>query len=309
MDYNTLSTDSHMVKHAVVEHGGDAEIKFSMKVLKVHRTAFRRQIHEAVMIQRNERNSILNSKGEYNCCSLPRLTVMVGNKEAREKEEERREPLTEQEIEQEIVRMKNKKRKTEMGDTGKPPPTKKRRKWRIEFRKELKQKRIREFSQAENEKEEREKKRRKIGENLPGKVSKNSEAMDAHGKDQQLSLLSKNSNQNEKKIHDFCLENPSKHFPIFTFNAVRQKEEWEGNHNFKPKPSQQPNKRKVQKNFQAKNKPSQNSTTKQGTGRRKLILPTFKYKPLHEHFQSTKQKANLEGLEESERIPDDHPTL
>ena len=291
-DSISMSTDSHMVKHAVVEHEGDTEIKFSMKVLKVHRTAFRRQIHEAVMIQRNEQNSILNSKGEYNCCSLPRLTVMMGNKEAKEKEKEVREPLTDQEIEQEIIKMKNKKRKSEIGDAGRPPQNKKRRKWRIEFRKDLQQKRIREFSQAENEMQ-RETKRRKIN---------------AQQKDQQSSLL-KNSNQNQKEISQNHLKNNSKYFPIFTFNAVRQREEWEDNHSYKAKPSQPATKGKVQKIVKTKKKPSQSPTPtqpKQARIRRKLDVPTFNYKPLDQHFPSTKQMAFFEGLIESESRLEDH---
>ena len=160
-DFKDMNLDSHMAKHAVVEHQGDTNIKFSMKVMKVHMTAFRRQIHEAVLIQRNQKNCIMNSKGEDNCCSLPRLTVMVGAKEAKVKEKEMREPLTEQEIEEEITKMRSKKRK-EIRDTPKSPPKKKRKRWRLELRKDLQQKRKREFSQAEKEREVIEKKRRKI---------------------------------------------------------------------------------------------------------------------------------------------------
>ena len=188
--------------------------------------------------------------------------------------------------------MKNKKRKNEIGDTGKPPQNKKRRKWRIEFRKELQQKRIREFSQAENEMQ-RETKRRK----------KNAQQED------QQSNLSNNSIQNQKEISQNTLKNNSKYFPIFTFNAVRQREEWEDNHIYKSKPSQTATKGKVPKKIKTEKKPSQSPTTKQPKQariRKKLDVPTFNFKPLNQHFQSTKQMAYYEGLVESESRLEDH---
>ena len=155
-----MTSDSHMLKHAVVEHDGDTRIEFSMKVLKGHMTAFSRQIHEAVVIQKNESSSILNSKGEYNRCSLPRLTVKEGVREIKEKEW--CDTMTDQEIENEILLMRNRKRKELAEKTDRPPP-KRRRRWFKEFKKELQQKRRRERSvSTEIQQEEKTAKRRKV---------------------------------------------------------------------------------------------------------------------------------------------------
>ena len=80
-DFLSKSDDSHMYKHVSNDHGEKEQVKFSMKVLKKHMSAFHRQVTEAVLIHRNEMNDILNSKGEYNRCNLPRLTVKLGNLE------------------------------------------------------------------------------------------------------------------------------------------------------------------------------------------------------------------------------------
>ena len=54
--------------------------------MRTHQSALYRQVHEAVLIMKNEPIT-LNSRGEYNRCQLPRLTVMMGDKEQEEKEE------------------------------------------------------------------------------------------------------------------------------------------------------------------------------------------------------------------------------
>jgi hypothetical protein len=54
---------------------------FRMKVLCFKRTAYERQVHESVLIQQNRNHNLLNSRSEFNRCSLPRLTVKLGDKE------------------------------------------------------------------------------------------------------------------------------------------------------------------------------------------------------------------------------------
>ena len=54
-----------------------------MIVLRGHTSAFVRQIHEAVLIEMNA-DYVLNSKGEYNRCQLPRLGVKMGKKDVGE---------------------------------------------------------------------------------------------------------------------------------------------------------------------------------------------------------------------------------
>ena len=81
-DYEGLKIDSHMLKHYLEKHEDEdfEKIKFGMKIIKTARTAFERQISESVEIQNKKKNNyILNSKSEYNCCALPRLTAKIGN--------------------------------------------------------------------------------------------------------------------------------------------------------------------------------------------------------------------------------------
>ena len=52
-----------------------SEVQFEMKVVKFCKTSFEVQIAESVIIQQEKNNHhILNSKAEYNGCSLPRLS-------------------------------------------------------------------------------------------------------------------------------------------------------------------------------------------------------------------------------------------
>ena len=70
----TIETeDSHIFKHHQIHHGGEGDPQFHMKVVKFHKTALKRQVGEAVRIRR--RGEVLNSKGEFNRCSITRLTL------------------------------------------------------------------------------------------------------------------------------------------------------------------------------------------------------------------------------------------
>ena len=82
-----LSPESHMLKHIVEVHEGEKieDIEFHARILKYTRTPWERQIRESTMIQESRtQNNILNSKAEYNRCSLPRLTTKMGHKETKE---------------------------------------------------------------------------------------------------------------------------------------------------------------------------------------------------------------------------------
>ena len=58
------------------------EIKFGMRVRRYARTALERQVLESILIQEERRSHhIMNSRSEYNRCSLPRLTTRLGLKE------------------------------------------------------------------------------------------------------------------------------------------------------------------------------------------------------------------------------------
>ena len=81
-DYKNEKSDSHMLKHAMEEHPGEIRPSFKFKVTRTFQNAMKRQISEAVRIRRVENSdvTILNSKGVYNRCSLPRLVVEVNSK-------------------------------------------------------------------------------------------------------------------------------------------------------------------------------------------------------------------------------------
>ena len=67
---------NHMVKHQRMEHIGELHPKFAMKVVKFHKTALARQVAEAVRIRRRGgEGAILNSRGEFNRCHIPRLKL------------------------------------------------------------------------------------------------------------------------------------------------------------------------------------------------------------------------------------------
>ena len=66
-----------LYKHVTDVHQGEL-VDFKMKVVRRHQSALFRQVHEAVRLHRISQNSevkILNSRGEYNRCKLPRLQV------------------------------------------------------------------------------------------------------------------------------------------------------------------------------------------------------------------------------------------
>ena len=73
-----------MLKHVVLNHPEQEpdKIKFGMRILRTCKTSFERQIHESVIIQQErEQHNILNSRSEYNRCSLPRISTQLGESE------------------------------------------------------------------------------------------------------------------------------------------------------------------------------------------------------------------------------------
>ena len=118
------------MKHCVDRHGGDLEnLDMRMRVLKYTRTSFERQILESVLIQENRDHHILNSRSEYNRCSLPRLSTKLGEKEFKQWEKERDEDLEKEEILEMKIREMRKSRNRERGNRStRGQPAKKRRK-------------------------------------------------------------------------------------------------------------------------------------------------------------------------------------
>ena len=74
---------SHMLKHAVNHHEkiNPENVKFGMKIMSSHKTAFERKIREAVLIEKKAGPILMYSKVEFNCCSIPRIVIKMGNEE------------------------------------------------------------------------------------------------------------------------------------------------------------------------------------------------------------------------------------
>ena len=142
-----LKPDSHMLKHVLLHHREKdiREVKFKMRSLKFHKSAFERQIHEAVAIQSHREDILMNSKSEYNRCSVPRLSVKYG-KRIYTGDSEIEELAEEQQLEEEIKKMR-KTRKLQCSSDG---PRRKRRKLNIEAQN------LGEASKNENKKRKRE---------------------------------------------------------------------------------------------------------------------------------------------------------
>ena len=135
-----------MWKHVANEHPNQPDVKFSMKITKCHKSALQRPVHEAVLIELHEGEPVMNSKGEYNRCKLPRLAVMFGDKESNSDERNESKEMSNLEIEEQINCRKESKRRE--GPESKFEPKSKRRK---------------RYQRVENEKEQR--KRKEMPEN------------------------------------------------------------------------------------------------------------------------------------------------
>ena len=85
-DLEFRRTKSHYLRHAVEFHPNvpPESLKFRMKILSCHKTAFERQIREAVLIDLNSGPKLMNSKLEYTRCCIPKLSVKLGNKDEKE---------------------------------------------------------------------------------------------------------------------------------------------------------------------------------------------------------------------------------
>ena len=122
-DFENLSEKSHILKHYLNCHRDKniKEMKMSVKIVKSYRSSFERQIGESVMINHNLRENVqlLNSKNEYNRCSIPRLTIAPTRDEIMEEILEEQE---EKKLKREILKLKQKLR-----STGEEPKSKKRR--------------------------------------------------------------------------------------------------------------------------------------------------------------------------------------
>ena len=94
----SLDERSHLLKHLIEKHPDLTieEFRFGMRVRESFRSAFERQVGEAVSIKKEQERGItlMNSKSEFNRCIIPRITIDDENetlKRLREEEELERE--------------------------------------------------------------------------------------------------------------------------------------------------------------------------------------------------------------------------
>ena len=79
-------------KHCAQVHGG-RQVKFTMKIVRSHKTPFTRQVQEGVEIDNSTANIIMNSKGEWNGSRIPRVVIEVGE-EVQDEEGERERDIS-----------------------------------------------------------------------------------------------------------------------------------------------------------------------------------------------------------------------
>ena len=77
---------SHMLRHVVEHHQGvePEKIDFRIQILSSHRSAFERQIREAVLIERYDGQYSMNSKLEYSRTVIPKIKLKMGEKQEKE---------------------------------------------------------------------------------------------------------------------------------------------------------------------------------------------------------------------------------
>ena len=106
------------MKHYLRYHDGEDpdEMKMGMKIHTFRKSAFERQVAEAVTIQQVQKNHhLMNSKSEYRACKIPRITIKMGDTEMYEEtERRRREQREDDELEARIKTMRRMSQKRRM---------------------------------------------------------------------------------------------------------------------------------------------------------------------------------------------------
>ena len=118
----SLSSQSHMLKHMLDKHEDTdfSEVQWGMSILGKKRSAFERQITEAVTIMKeSKKHDILNSKAEWSQCSLPRLTSKMGDKDLKEMEKEIRiEKDKESKFEEKVRKLRKERNRARLHQGG-----------------------------------------------------------------------------------------------------------------------------------------------------------------------------------------------
>ena len=78
-EYGQQNSKNPLWKHSPNVHGGD-RIRFQMKVVdRVRNDSTKRQILEAIRMQRVPESKQINSKSEWRATKIPRITIGVEN--------------------------------------------------------------------------------------------------------------------------------------------------------------------------------------------------------------------------------------
>ena len=113
-DYQSLSERSHMLKHYLTAHRDmdRDQVRFGIRVRNQYKKAFERQIGEAISIEQEmlKKTTLLNSKSEFNRCTVPRLTMTTYKETEEEIEKEEREKKI---LKEEIRKLKKRKKENE----------------------------------------------------------------------------------------------------------------------------------------------------------------------------------------------------
>ena len=116
-DFKNLVDTSHLLKHYILHHQNEMkleEMQYGMRIRKSYNTAIERQVAEAVSISFEKKNGkiLLNSKAEYNRCTLPRISTKSKKETDREKEiDDAEEKIFEEKMK--ILRKEKRTRKLE----------------------------------------------------------------------------------------------------------------------------------------------------------------------------------------------------
>ena len=106
-----MDETSHLLKHYLVHHKEipPEELKFGMRIRNVFKTSLERQIGEAIAIDYEMRKGkrMMNSKSEYNRCTLPRIITKNPKEHLKEENEDKEE---EEILKSEIRKLRLKKR-------------------------------------------------------------------------------------------------------------------------------------------------------------------------------------------------------
>ena len=112
-DFENLNEKSHILKHYVIAHSDlpREKLRFGIRIRHQYKKAFERQIGEAISIEQEMKKGtiLLNSKSEFNRCSVPRL-IMGTYKE--NLEEMKKEDKENKKIKDEIRKLKKRKQES-----------------------------------------------------------------------------------------------------------------------------------------------------------------------------------------------------